>query len=151
MIDETIEREARRRVNRRMRRFMLYRVLPVVAFMIWAWVVFHATITYSFAPDIVEYSPELKMFVTVLILPYLAFVGYLEWRQRAVAREAERVRAELAAQTPAERRASGLAGDAPRKAKGDPAARLALDDEADPLEDVLWQNENKPKRSSDEE
>ena len=107
MIDETIEREARRRVNRRMRRFVLYRALPVVAFMIWAWVVFHATITYPFAPDIVEYSPELKMFLTVLILPYLAFVGYLEWRQRAVAREAERVRAEFAAQTPAERRASG--------------------------------------------
>ncbi len=127
---------ARQRVNQRTRRLVWRRIVPLVVLGVYLAVMSHPTIAYN--SGIESYSPELKVFISLIVLPYLVAILVMEWRERAIAREVARIRAEDGASLPET-----------RKAKRGPSARLAEDDELEPadLDDLL--DAGKVKRRGD--
>ena len=143
--DSPDERDLRRRANARIRatvwRILWRRFLPVVALLAWLVIVSLPTrrVTLQVANTLTyfEATPQLKVVSTILLVGLLVAVLWVEWRDRLVRQM---------------QREAGMPSAA--KPKRDPRARLALDDDgelADPLDEVIWLEDEKPKRSSGEE
>ncbi len=127
---------ARQRVNQRTRRLVWRRIVPLVVLAGYLAVMGHPTIAYS--SGIEAYSPELKVFISLIVLPYLVAILVTEWRERAIAREVARIRAEGGAD---------LLGV--HKAKRSPSARLAEDDTLEPVDLDELLDAGKAKRRGD--
>ena len=138
MNDQDVYNLARQRINQRTRRLVWRRIMPLVTLGVYLAVMGHPTIAYT--SGIESYSPELKVFMSLIVLPYLVAILVMEWRERAIAREVARIQAE-----------GGVGLAEARKAKRAPSARLAEEDEVEPVDLDELLGGAKPKRRREDE